>query len=162
MMLAALITQTRSSMSSAARSARAPLLACFARLPVPAAGSCVPPRGVCPRPLGVPPPRADSQCANALSTSMRSRRKADEPYDPPNINRMQTDDSDSYAPRGPALFAPQFEFEEHVKDAWEHWEAIGSPKYVMAPMVDQSELGCAPLSFRQVLCSPALIVGPPF
>lgn len=153
MVLAALMTQTRSSMSSAARSARAPLLACFARLPAPAAGARVPLRGVCLQPLGAAPPRADSQHANALSTSMRSRRKSDEPYDPPNINRMQTDDSDSYAPRGPALFVPQFEFEEHVKGAWEHWEAMGSPKYVMAPMVDQSELGLWRTCSRPAMCA---------
>lgn len=81
------------------------------------------------------------------------RRKADEPYDPPNINRMQTDDSNSYTPRGPTLFVPDFDMEEHVKSAWKHWEALGRPKHVMAPMVDQSELGvfCA-------LCTLVLIL----
>jgi hypothetical protein len=57
-----------------------------------------------------------------------------EPYDPPNINRMQTDDSDEYVPRGPARFPPQFDLEQHVADAWRHWEHLGSPRWVMAPM----------------------------
>jgi tRNA-dihydrouridine synthase 1 len=57
-----------------------------------------------------------------------------EQYDPPNINRMQTDDSDEYVPRGPARFPPQFDMEQHVADAWRHWEQLGSPRWVMAPM----------------------------
>ena len=28
------------------------------------------------------------------------------------------------------------ELEDHIKQAWEWFEAIGSPKYVCAPMVD--------------------------
>ncbi len=32
------------------------------------------------------------------------------------------------------------EQEEHSRRAWEHWRALGAPKYVCAPMVDGSEL----------------------
>ena len=85
-----------------------------------------------PRLLHVTPPGAVDLGAKAAS--------ATEPYDPPNINRMQTDDSDDYTPRGPALFPPQFDMEQHVAEAWQHWERLGSPRFVMAPMVDQSEL----------------------
>lgn len=84
------------------------------------------------------------------------RQKSDEPYDPPNINRMQTDDSESYKPRGPALFVPQFDMAEHVKNAWKHWEALGRPKHVMAPMVDQSELGwLCPVCITVMIMSPS-------
>ncbi|EKX41444.1 hypothetical protein GUITHDRAFT_158205 [Guillardia theta CCMP2712] len=30
--------------------------------------------------------------------------------------------------------------EDHVQAAWKHWEKLGNPRWIMAPMVDQSEL----------------------
>jgi tRNA-dihydrouridine synthase 1 len=57
-----------------------------------------------------------------------------------NINKMQTIDATSYTPRGPLLNPATFDFEEHVTQAWQKWEEIGRPRWVMAPMVDQSEL----------------------
>ena len=71
--------------------------------------------------------------AKGLSTcSMKT--KQGEPYDPPNINRMQTDDSDEWTPQGPTLFVPAFDMEQHVAESWTHWEKMGSPRFVMAPM----------------------------
>jgi hypothetical protein len=26
---------------------------------------------------------------------------------------------------------------QHPKQAWAHWEALGAPKFIVAPMVDQ-------------------------
>lgn len=38
--------------------------------------------------------------------------------------------------------------EEHIVHAWEHWRSLGAPRYVMAPMVDGSELAFRTLSRR--------------
>jgi hypothetical protein len=64
-----------------------------------------------------------------------------------NINSMQTLDSKVYMPRGPNIFVPTFDMDAHVAAAWKHWDDIGKPKFVCAPMVDQSEL-----SFRMMVC----------
>ena len=64
-----------------------------------------------------------------------------------NINSMQTQDSKGYMPRGPKVYVPSFDIDTHVAAAWKHWEDMGKPKFVCAPMVDQSEL-----SFRMMVC----------
>jgi hypothetical protein len=64
------------------------------------------------------------------------------------INSMQTLDSKVYVPKGPRLYVPTFDIDTHVAEAWKHWEDIGKPKFVCAPMVDQSEL-----SFRMMVSS---------
>ena len=54
----------------------------------------------------------------------------------PHINKMQTIDATAYSPMGPLIRPSNFDFEAHVTQAWQKWEEIGSPRYVMAPMVD--------------------------
>ena len=58
----------------------------------------------------------------------------------PCINKMQTLDSGIYVPSGPIKRPATFDLEEHISQAWQKWKEIGSPRYIMAPMVDQSEL----------------------
>jgi hypothetical protein len=69
------------------------------------------------------------------------------------INSMQTLDSKVYIPKGPRLYVPTFDIDTHIAEAWKHWEDIGKPKFVCAPMVDQSEL-----SFRMMVSSVSEIV----
>lgn len=83
--------------------------------------------------LHISPPAGGGPRAKGLSTCSMKTKKG-EPYDPPNINRMQTDDSEEWTPQGPTLFEPDFDMAQHVTDAWKHWEQMGSPRFVMAPM----------------------------
>eukprot|EP00171_Calliarthron_tuberculosum_P011142 IDg11142t1 len=49
---------------------------------------------------------------------------------------------------GEKLSAKDKDKAEHVARAWEHWRALGSPRYVVAPMVDGSELAFRTLTRR--------------
>lgn len=103
--------------------------------------SCVGVNSFLSRDLTLSSPGIGQKPHRQLHSSGMQMAKLSSEADPfSNINKMQTIDATLYVPRGPLQRPATFDFEEHVAQAWQHWEAMGKPRWVMAPMVDQSEL----------------------
>lgn len=109
-------------------------------------GSAVPNRLMLPFLLHVlPPATVASHGLLGLRCKGGSAKNKGSP-DFANINSMQTDDAAAYVAKGPKRWTPAFNFQDHVEQAWQHWRDLGSPRFMMAPMVDQSEL-----AFRELV-----------